>query len=171
MGLKLLEISQKKETKQSQKIISILRVLSQKGSCTTWDMAKVQFSNDISKLRNREKEYRRLIIGRKSIVKQYPGLLEMGFIVKDGIVFNRGPATKYRLSLHGILFCIDALNLSDKEIDIVAEKYSTVIPKIFGKWKFLKTILNENVYKIRILARGLLLDNLQNTDTKNFIFY
>jgi len=34
------------------------------GTGTTWDMAKVTVLNDISKIRTREKNYRRLLIGR-----------------------------------------------------------------------------------------------------------
>jgi len=52
------------------------------------------------------------------------------------------------------------MDLSNNEIDTIASKYSNVLPKIFGNWKYLKSKLGDEVYKIKILSKGLLLDNL-----------
>ena len=56
---------------------------------------------------------------------------------------------------------MDVMNLSNNDIDIIATKYSNMLPKIFGNWDYLKSKLGDDVYKIKILSKGLLLDNLQ----------
>ena len=53
------------------------------GTGTTWDMAKVMDPNDISKVRTREKNYRRLLIGRVDRGKSSEGILQLGLVVKD----------------------------------------------------------------------------------------
>ncbi len=47
------------------------------GTGTTWDVAKVMVLNDISKVRSREKNYRRLLIGRVDRGKPSEGILQL----------------------------------------------------------------------------------------------
>ena len=63
--------------------------------------------------------------------------------------------------MHGILYCLDVLDFNNNQIDIIATKYSKILPKVFGKWDYLKSLVGEYVYGLRILSRGLLLDNPQ----------
>ena len=92
-------------------------------------------------------------------------------VVKDGKSLKTGISDKYRLSLYGILYCIDVLDLSNSEIDKVAEKYSRVLPKVFGKWKSIKSIIGNKAYGIRLLAEGLLADNPQIQVQHGIPFY
>jgi len=161
----------KTQTKNFERIREIFKVLILRGSSTTWEMAKIPFPNDVSRLRTREKEYRRLIIGRNDRGKHYFGLLELGLIVKDGLNYSRAPANKYRLSLHGILFCINMMNLNDDELSVFADNYSHVLPKIFGKWKFLRENIGAKTNKIKILAKGVLLDGTKTSDDQNSPFF
>ena len=57
------------------------------------------------------------------------------------------------------LYCLDVLDFSHKDIDKMASKYSDVLPKVFGKWRFLKSTIEDKVFKLEILSKGLLLDN------------
>ena len=148
-----------KKIKHHENVQKLLQVLFLNGTCTTWEMAKIKHPNDVSTIRTKEKEYRRLIKGRTDRGKHSSGILELGLVINDGQKFNKGYSDTYRLSLPGILYCLDVLNLSKKEIDQMAAKYAVFVPKIFGKWEFLKSIVDDDVYKIQILARGLLLDN------------
>ena len=149
----------KSKIKHHQNVQQLLQVLALFGTSTTWEMTKKRFPNDNSKVREKEKEYRRLLVGRTDRGKHSSGILEFGLIVKDGKVLRHPVSDKYRLSIHGILYCINVLNLTKKEIDIVAEKYADILPKVFGKWEFLKSAIGDGVYKINILSKGLLLDN------------
>lgn len=148
-----------KKIKHHENVQKLLQVLFLNGTCTTWEMAKIKHPNDVSTIRTKEKEYRRLIKGRTDRGKHSSGIMELGLVVNDGQKFNKGYSDTYRLSLPGILYCLDVLNLSKKEIDQMAAKYAVFVPKLFGKWEFLKSIVDDDVYKIQILARGLLLDN------------
>ena len=148
-----------KKIKHHENVQKLLQVLFLNGTCTTWEMAKIKHPNDVSTIRTKEKEFRRLIKGRTDRGKHSSGIMELGLVVNDGQKFNKGYSDTYRLSLPGILYCLDVLNLSKKEIDQMAAKYAVFVPKLFGKWEFLKSIVDDDVYKIQILARGLLLDN------------
>ncbi|MGH1522437.1 MAG: hypothetical protein ACRBB2_08845, partial [Nitrosopumilus sp.] len=55
---------------------------------------------------------------------------------------------------------IDILDLDENTLDQIATTYSNILPKVFGKWDFLKSILNKDIYKIKILSKGIILDNL-----------
>ena len=55
---------------------NILSIMSKNEPMTTWDMAKIKFSNDLSKLRDREKKYRRLLVGREDRGKHSIGILD-----------------------------------------------------------------------------------------------
>ena len=47
------------------------------GTGTTWDMVKVMVLNDISKVRRREKNYRRLLIEQVDRGKPSEGILQL----------------------------------------------------------------------------------------------
>jgi len=151
--------SKKPKNKHSEMVLNLLQLFAFEGSRTTWQLAKVHLANNISALRTREKEYRRLLVGREDRGKHYPGLLELGLVVKDGFNLEKAPANKYRLSLHGMLYSINILDFDETQMDKIAENYSSVLPKIFGKWEFLKKIEPKTYNKLKGLARGLLLDN------------
>ena len=157
--------------KHQQNIQNLLKIMSKNESMTTWDLAKISIPNDISKLREREKIYRRLLIGRTDNGKHSDGILDLGLVIKDGKSLKTGIADKYRLSLYGILYCIDVLCLSKKEIDKIAEKYFKVLPKVFGKWKYVKSKMGDKVYGIKLLANGLLADNPQIQVQHGIPFY
>jgi len=152
--------SKKPKNKHSEMVLNLLELFALQGTSTTWQLAKIRLANDISALRTREKEYRRLLVGREDRGKHYPGLLELGLVVKDGFNLEKAPANKYRLSLHGMLYSIDILDFNETQMDKIAENYSSVLPKIFGKWIFLKKNEPKTYNKLKGLAKGLLLDNL-----------
>ena len=158
-------------SKHQQNVQSLLKIMSKNESMTTWDLAKISVPNDMSKLREREKIYRRLIVGRKDKGKHSDGILDLGLVVKDGKSFKTGMADKYRLSLYGILYCIDVLSLDKNEIDNLAEKYFKVLPKVFGKWEYVKSKIQDRVYAVRLLASGLLADNPQIQVQQGVPFY
>ena len=158
--------------KHHQNVQKLLQTLFLNGTSTTWDMAKQKFHNDISAIRTKEKEYRRLLVGRTDRGKHSAGVLDVGLVIRDGKSYKKGsPSDQYRLSLHGILYCLDVLNINHNDIDKMTSKYANVMPKIFGKWEFLKSIIGEDVYKLQILARGLLLDNPRLVKEKNLPLY
>ena len=158
------------KNKHAENILSLLKILSRHGVCTTWQIAKNETQYNMEKLRTREKEYRRLIIGRNDKKRHNIGLLELGLVVQDGFNFDRAPAAQYRLSLHGILCCIDIFDLNNNEIDKIASTHSEILPKVFGKWKFLRSIVGADIYKIKILAKGIILDNLIPLQESDFVF-
>ncbi len=158
-------------SKHQQNVQNLLKIMSKNESMTTWDLAKISIPNDISKLREREKIYRRLLVGRKDKGKHSDGVLDLGLAVRDGKSLKTGIADKYRLSLYGILYCIDALNMDKNDIDKVAKKYSKILPKVFGKWEYLKSKIGDRVYGIKLLANGLLADNPQIQVQPGIPFY
>ncbi len=162
----------KKEiAKHHENVQRMLHVLAVNGPLTTWGMAKVELSNDISKVRVKEKQYRKLLLGRDDRGRHSPGVLDIGLVVIDGKSKLKAPANIYRLSLHGILYCLDVLDLTNKEIDKMATNYSNVLPWVFGKWDYLKSVIGDDVYRIRLLAKGRLLDNTQTTKVSKFPVY
>ena len=163
--------SSKPKIKHHENIQKLLQILALNGTCTTWEMAKIRFPNDNLRVRTKEKEYRRLLVGRTDRGKHSSGILEFGLVVKDGKVYRHPISDKYRLSLHGLLYCLDVLDLDKKDIDKIAEKYADVLPKLFGKWNYLKNIIGDQIYKIQILARGLLLDNPEIVKNKTNPLY
>ncbi|MCV0431126.1 hypothetical protein [Nitrosopumilus sp.] len=158
-------------SKHQQNVQSLLKIMSKNEPMTTWDLAKISIPNDTSKLREREKIYRRLLIGRKEKGRHSDGILDLGLAVKDGKSFKTGVADKYRLSLYGILYCIDVLDLDKKEMDKIAEKYHNVLPKVFGKWESVKSKIGDKIYGIKLLANGLLADNPQIQVQQGIPFY
>ena len=158
-------------SKHQQNVQDLLKIMSKNESMTTWELAKISVPDDMSKLREREKIYRRLLMGRKDKGKHSDGILDLGLVIKDGKSFKTGISDKYRLSLYGILYCMDVLNLDNNEIDKIAEKYSKTLPKVFGKWKFVKSKIGDRAYGIKFLANGLLADNPQIQVQKGIPFY
>ncbi|MEM2785441.1 MAG: hypothetical protein QXW37_06160 [Candidatus Nitrosotenuis sp.] len=146
----------------------MLEIMALHGPLTTWGMAKISIRSDMSGIRTKEKEYRRLLKGRKDRGKHSPGVLDVGLVVTDGKNYDRAPADVYRLSLHGILYCLDVLDFTNKEIDTIAKHYSHVLPWVFGKWEYLKSIIGNDVYRIKTLANGIFLDNIQVTKMTKF---
>ncbi len=160
----------KSGTKHHENVQKMLEILALNGTLTTWGMAKTHL-NDSGGIRTKEKEYRRLLVGRMSRGKHTIGVLESGLVVKDGKSFAKAPADQYRLSLHGVLYCLDVLEFSDKQIDIMASKYEKVLPMVFGKWNFLKNNIGSEVYRLKNLAAGLFMDNIQIAKISNFPVY
>jgi len=165
------DLSQIKKTKHQQNVQQLLRILMLSGTGTTWDLAKVMILNDISKVRTREKNYRRLLVGRVDRGKSSEGILQLGLVVKDGKSFKRAPADRYRLSLHGILYCLDTLKPTNSEMDILSLKYSHILPNVFGKWNYLKPIIGKDLYNLKILAQGMLLDDQKSAEFSSFPFH
>lgn len=158
----------KSTIKHHTNVQKMLEILSQNGPLTTWGMAKINFQNDVSGIRTKEKEYRRLLKGRKDRGKHSPGVLDVGLVVVEGKSYNRGPSDVYRLSLPGILYCIEVLDLTHKEIDTMARHHTTVLPWIFGRWEYLKSVIGNDVYRLKTLASGTFLDNIQVTRMSKF---
>ena len=160
----------KSGTKHHENVQRMLEILALNGTLTTWGMAKTHL-NESSGIRTKEKEYRRLLVGRMARGKHTIGLLEAGLVVKDGKSYAKAPADQYRLSLHGILYCLDVLDLTNKQIDTMASKYSNVLPMVFGKWEYLKSNIGNEVYRIKNLGAGLFMDNIQIAKISNFPVY
>lgn len=154
--------------KHHSNVQKMLEIMALHGPLTTWGMAKISLHNDTSGIRTKEKEYRRLLKGRRDRGKHSSGVLDVGLVVKDGKNYDRAPADVYRLSLHGILYCLDVLDFTNKEIDTMAMHYSHVLPWVFGKWEYLKSIIGNDVYRIKALANGIFLDNIQVTKMTKF---
>ncbi|WP_268541559.1 hypothetical protein [Candidatus Nitrosotenuis cloacae] len=158
----------KSTIKHHKNVQKMLEILALNGPLTTWGMAKVDYQNDISGIRTKEKDYRRLLKGRKDRGKHSPGVLDVGLVVVDGKNYERGPSDIYRLSLHGILYCLDVLDLTNKEIDVMASKYSDVLPWLFGRWNHIKSVIGNDVYRLKTLAGGIFVDNIQVTKMTKF---
>jgi len=157
--------------KHHENIQRMLHVLAVHGPQTTWGIAKVELSNDTSKVRAREKQYRKFLVGREDRGRHSPGVLEVGLVVVDGKNKLKAPANVYRLSLHGILYCLDVLDLTNKEIDMMAKNYENVLPMIFGKWQYLKKTIGNDVYRIKLIAKGFFLDNIQTSKISKIPVY
>lgn len=160
----------KKGPKHHENVQRLLEILALNGKLTTWGMAKTHLSESAN-IRSQEKDYRRLLVGRMARGKHTMGLLDVGLVVKDGKSMQKGPADLYRLSLHGILYCLDVLEFSEKDIEKMAEKYSNVLPQIFGKWKYLKSHIPNGVDRLKVLASGIFMDNIQISNITTFPIY
>lgn len=158
----------KSAIKHHYNVQKMLEILALHGPLTTWGMAKVALHNETSGIRTKEKEYRRLLKGRRDRGKHSSGVLDVGLVVIDGKNHDRAPSNVYRLSVHGILYCLDILDLTNKEIDTMAKHYSHVLPWVFGKWEHLKSIMGNDVYRLKTLAGGIFLDNIQVTKLSKF---
>jgi len=149
----------RKGPKHHENIQRLLEILAIHGKLTTWGMAKTHLSES-SNIRTQEKDYRRLLVGRMARGKHTMGLLDVGLVVKDGKNTQKAPSDMYRLSIHGILYCLDVLNFSEKEIEKMAENYASVLPQIFGKWRYLKTMIGNDTDRLKTLASGMFMDNI-----------
>ena len=154
------------KTAHQKNVHSLLRILFAHGACTTWDMAKTRLLT-VNAVREQEKIYRRLLIGRTDRNRRSGGIQDIGLTVKEK---NTKPYAKYRLSLYGILYCLDALNPATKEIDGMAEKYAFLLPKVFGRQNILKPVLGTDAYNLRILSKGLLLNNIKVARADNPLY-
>lgn len=149
-----------KLSSHQKNIRRILRVLAINGQQSTWSIAKILYRMEKFSVREKEKEIRRIISGRVDRCKRTPGILNLGIIEK--ITRDYGHITnEYRLTLSGILFVIDGLELTDDEIDKMVQKHQDSLPLVFGIWDELKRELGKDVYNIRLISSGLLLDNIQ----------
>ncbi len=158
-------------SKHQENVQKMLEILALNGSLTTWGMAKNHLSSNTDAIRTKEKEYRRLLVGRRDRGKKTMGVVDVGLVVKDGKSHVRGPSDLYRLSLHGLLYCLDVLDFTDRQVDVIASKYSHVLPNVFGRWEYLKSLIGSEVYRLRFLAAGLFLDNIQVTKASKFPIY
>lgn len=156
--------------KHHENVQKMLEILALNGPLTTWGMAKTHLDNS-SSIRSKEKDYRRLLVGRMARGKHTLGLMDVGLVVKDGKSHLKGPSNLYRLSLHGILYCLDVMDLTNKEIDKMALDYSKALPWVFGKWDYLKSHIGNDIYRLKNLAGGLFMDNIQITKITNFPVY
>lgn len=153
-------------TKHQQNVHDLLYTLFVNGTCTTWDMAKTRIRS-VSKIREQEKIYRRLLVGRTDRKRRSSGLLDTSLVFRDK---DTNTYARYRLSLYGILYCIDVLQPNKKDIDSMAARYSFLLPKIFERWKYIKSILNQDAYNLQILAKGLYLNNLRMANADNPLY-
>jgi len=159
------------KSKYHQNVQIILRILALEGPMTTWEMAKVRYTTNTDKVRTKEKEYRRLLVGRTDRGIHSKGILDLGLVLVDSKTAKRNPGNKYRLSLYGILYCLDVMNFNEKEIDRIAKNYEVILPLIFGNWDLLKSTIGEHVYNISLLGKGLLFDNPHTIKIENIEFY
>jgi hypothetical protein len=160
----------RKGPKHHENVQSLLEILAIRGKLTTWGMAKTHLS-DSSNIRSQEKNYRRLLVGRKVRGKHTMGLLDVGLVVKDGKNIQKAPADLYRLSLHGILYCLAVMKLTEKNLESLAQNYSDVLPQIFGKWKYLKSMIGDNTDRLKTLASGMFMDNIQISSITSLPIY
>lgn len=143
-------------TKHQRGMQEILRIMFANGACTTWQIAKLRLrTSNVSLIRAKEKEYRRLFLGRYDTKRRSGGMLDVGLVVRERV----GSYSRYRLSIHGILYCIDVMNPSNDDFDGMVQKYAGMLPKIFGRWETVKSAAREDAYKMRVLAKGLFLNN------------
>ena len=148
------------DTKHQKFVKHSLKILALNGSLTTWEMAKFVIPNNLDRMQSKEKKYRRLFVGRVDRGKYLPGLLDQGLVIQEEKLYKNRQTVSYKLSLHGILYCLGVIDLTNEEIDIMASKYVTSLPRVFGKWLELKAI-SDDIYKIRILSKGIVLDDTE----------
>ncbi len=157
----------KVKSKHQKNVHHVLRLLFIHGACTTWDMAKIRLNNT-NEIREKEREYRRLFVGRNDGVRHTNGILDLGLVIRQEKIIGKKISWIYRLSLHGILYCLDVLEPTKKDIDTMASKYAASLPMIFGRWDVLKSFLGDDVYRLSVLSKALFLDNATTTsDTSN----
>jgi len=159
------------ESKHKKNVQEILKILALDGPLSTWDMTKSHYSSDSSLMRTKEKEYRRLLIGRKDRGQYSEGILDLNLVVVDSKSNKRNSGNIYRLTLFGILYCFDVLDFSKSDIDKIAKNYEILLPFVFGKWDFLKSIIHEHIYNITLLGKGLLFDNPNIVKIENLEFF
>ena len=142
-------------TKHGDNVHELLHTLFVHGTSTTWDMAKTTFRKT-HWIRRQDKIYRRLLVGRSDRGKRSDGIIDLGLVVGE----KTRSYYRYRLSLYGILYCIDAMDPDKKDYDKMASHYSPLLPRIFGNWGRTKRVLGEDAYNLRVLAQGIYLNNI-----------
>lgn len=154
-------------TTHQKNIQDALHILFVNGVGTTWDMAKTR-RRKTDNIRVQEKIFRRLLIGRYDRGRRSKGVVDMGLVLREK--HSGKPYSVYRLSIHGILYYIDAFEPTRREIDSMASKYSAIIPKVFGRWAQIKKVIGPDIYNIKILARGLYLNNTNMANKNNPLY-
>lgn len=144
-----------KPTKHQKNVHELLHILMVHGSSTTWDLAKTKQKKTMW-IRRQDKIFRRLLVGRVDRGKRSAGLVEMGLV----LVEKSKSYHKYRLSLYGILYCIDVLDPNEEDYAKLASNYSSILPRIFRNWKKIKRMLHRDAYNLRILSQGIYLNNI-----------
>lgn len=145
------------------------------GTSTTWEMARARHSA-INEIRTQEKAYRRLLVGRTDRKKRSNGIIDLGLVVPAEPAPRIGggegprPYARYRLSLYGILYCMDAFEPEKKDIDAAASAYEEHLPRVFGRWRDLKRVAGKRVYCLDVLAKGLYLNNPSVADDGSPIY-
>ena len=107
------------------------------------------------------------IVGRTDRKRRSGGILDIGLVIRDK---NAKPYAKYSLSLYGILYCIDVLQPDKKDVDRMAANYSHLLPRIFGRWEDVKSILGPDAYNLQILSKGLYLNNPKMAHADNPLY-
>ncbi len=153
------------KVKHQKNVHELLNILFMHGTSSTWEMAQTKYSK-VTAIRNQEKIYRRLLVGRTDRNKYSRGILDIGLVLKEGSTRY----TKYRLSLYGILYCLDTQELDKKSINNMAKKYAFLLPNVFGKWNRIKSVLGSDVYNLEILAKGVLLNNTKFAHNDNPLY-
>lgn len=143
-------------TRHQKGMRDILYALFKHGSCTTWEVARIILrTRDISQVRAAEKECRRLFAGRHDAKRRSGGMLDTGLVARE----QDGARSRYRLTIHGMLYCIDAMSPSGAEMDLAAAAHAGVVPLVLGRWDALREALGGDAYTpLRVLAKGILLD-------------
>ena len=154
------------KSKHQQNVHDLLHVLFIHGINSTWNMAKLNTHRRFG-VREQEKIYRRLLVGRADKRKRSDGVLDNGLVFRE---IDSKTFAKYRLTLFGILYCIEVLQPSKTEYDKMATQYSFLVPKIFGRWEEIKSILGDDVYNLLILSKGIYLNNLQMAHSENPLY-
>ena len=153
--------------KHRDNVHELLRILFVNGNCTTWDMARIRVGKSrAERIRRQDKIYRRLLVGRTDRGKYSSGIINMGLVISE----KTRPYYKHRLSLYGILYCIDALNPSKQEYDKMVLRYSYLLPRIFNDWKTTKSILGQDAYNLRVLAQGIYMNNINFARANNPLY-
>ena len=134
----------------------LLHALLVHGPGTTWDTAKAGHGQ-VSAIRTQEKIYRRLLIGRFDRGRYSGGLVNSGLVIAE----DKRHYSRYRLSVYGILYCMDVLNLGKSDHDGMAGHYAFLLPRIFSRWERTSRVLGDDAYNLRILAKGIYLNNMR----------
>ena len=176
---------------KTKHFLAILKVLSEKGSCTIKDIVDNDgFSRSSNRVKARQDMYSRMINGKLS--QKIPGLISRFLVVEDGTIMKSKPTTKYKLSLFGILYSIrvfsnintriapqvkheETIEIKDNSgssseseiksiLDVLAKNYVETLPLIFGKWNFWKNNFGSLVDYLVSMSR-LNKDSLENLIT------
>jgi len=155
-------------SKHKQYVQEMLKLLSLNGSMTTWELAKSSIILDLDSMRSRDKVFRRLILGRTDRGKSNPGVLDIGLVTTTNSIPNS--SNKYRLSAHGLLYCLAVLDLSDDEINRIVSNYSDIFPKIFAKWSLINSYFKNSIELLKKIGDTYVYENRHLTKFTSFPF-